>query len=284
FYSAISPQPLTRTSRVAPDGLHAAFMSVGSPTGYDNADAQSGAADAEVYLYDAAASSGAGKLACVSCNPTGSRPAGRQLRNGSNYWAAAQLPIWATELFASKVLAADGSRVFFESTDVLSPRDTNGVQDVYQWEAVGAGSCDLTDLAYFPRNEGCINLISSGQDAKASEFVDASPSGDDVFFATLSSLVSQDYGLVDIYDARVGGGLPSPPPLPAHCEGEACQSPAPAPQAPTPSSSVFQGPGNLNEAAKKPRCRKGQVRKKGHCVKKKDKSKKRANKRRGAGR
>ena len=55
--------------------------------------------------------------------------------------------------------------------------------------------------------------------------IDATPSGSDVFIKTASSLLPQDPGLVDIYDAREGGGLPLPPPPPPPCEGEACQGP-----------------------------------------------------------
>ena len=60
------------TSRVSPDGHYLVFMSNRSLTGYDNTDALSGEPDEEVYEYDARA----GRLVCVSCDPTGARPAG----------------------------------------------------------------------------------------------------------------------------------------------------------------------------------------------------------------
>ena len=44
-------------------------------------------------------------------------------------------------LHASNVLSADGKRLFFNSNDALLPRDTNGAQDVYEWEAPGSGRC-----------------------------------------------------------------------------------------------------------------------------------------------
>lgn len=94
-----------------------------------------------------------------------------------------------------------------------------------------------------------MDLISSGQSLKDSSFIDASPLGNDVFFTTLSSLLPQDPGLIDIYDARVEGGLPAPPQPAAACEGEACQSPPAPPNDPTPASSSFEGPGNVVEAA-----------------------------------
>ena len=165
------------------------------------------------------------------------------------------------------MLSDDGQRVFFESFDKLVTRDTNGALDVYQWEANGKGNC--TEAG------GCVQLISNGQSPQGSEFVDADPTGNNVFFSTNSSLLPQDPGLIDIYAARVGGGFPQPPPPLPPCEGEACQRPAPAPNDPTPSSASFVGPGN--PAAKKPKpCGKGKQKvKKGgktRCVKKAKKS------------
>jgi hypothetical protein len=95
---------------------------------------------------------------------------------------------------------------------------------------------------------------------------DASPSGGDVFFTALSSLLPQDYGLVDLYDARAGGGFPNPPP-PLACVGDACQSPPAPPDYPTPASSTFEGAGNVVEVAVR-KCPKGKVKRRGKCVKK----------------
>ncbi len=294
LFSPIAANPDSRTSRVSPDGLHVAFMSAGQPTGYDNTDAKSpvacgkpqGRCDSEVYLYDATANGGDGKLLCASCNPSGARPMGENIEyRGSEYWAAAHIPVWSTIFYAPRVLSADGSRLYFNSSDALSPLDSNGAVDVYQWEAPGSGGCDEGGPDYSSQNEGCIRLISSGQSAGDSAFVDASPTGKDVFFATTESLVSQDYGLRDIYDARVGGGLPAQPAAAPECEGEACQSAPEAPDDPTPASSTFQGAGNVAEAplAKKA-CAKGKVRRRGKCVSKhrKKASKKAKNKRRSA--
>jgi len=152
------------------------------------------------------------------------------------------------------------------------PSDTNGVQDVYQWEAPGAGSCDTKDSNYFEPNEGCISLISTGKSPYKSELVDSSADGSDVFFTTLSSIdEARDPGLVDIYDARVEGGFPPPPEAP-ECAGDACQSVPPPPNDQTPASAAFGGPGNPPAAKPRPRrCAKGKVRRKGRCVAKKHK-------------
>lgn len=269
-FAAVNSVPVFHAARVSADGRFAAFTSQASPFGYDNKDATSGKPDAEAYLYEADANAGAGKLLCASCNPTGARPAGEDIdASAGEFWAAAHIPVWENALYGSRALSADGKRLFFEAADSLVPRDTNGVSDVYQWEAPGAGGCSEESPDYSAPNGGCLSLISSGQSGRKSEFLDASPSGDDVFFATLSSLVSQDFGLIDIYDARVGGGFPAPEGATPECEGEACQSPPPPPQAAPPASSTYEGPGNLSEPAEKPRsCPKGKVRRKGRCVKK----------------
>lgn len=269
--SPVSPEPVQHLAQVTPDGLHAVFMSAGSLTGFDNIDANSGEADMEVYLYDASASGGAGKLLCVSCNPTEVRPSGAQLPDGINafpgLWAAAQIPPSETQLHAPHVLSEDGARLFFDSFEALVPRDTNGKEDVYEWEAPGEGKCSEEDPAFSHPNGGCISLISSGENPSDSEFVDADADGSDVFFSTSASLLVQDPGLIDLYDARIAGGFPAPIPPKPPCEGEACQSPPGPPNDPTPATAVGEGPGNVHQV--RPRCRKGKVRRHGRCVAKK---------------
>ncbi|HTT96160.1 MAG TPA: hypothetical protein VMF55_15930 [Solirubrobacterales bacterium] len=276
----VSALPVQRTSRVSPDGLHAAFLSTASLTGFDNIDAQSGEPDAEAFVYDAAAEGGRGKLVCASCNATGTRPSGRQVEEspGNNQiklWAAAIIPGWPMQTRGSRALSDDGKRLFFTSFEALVPRDTNGKADVYEWEASsGRGEClgAQGGELFVPESSGCISLISSGRSPTDSEFLDATPSGDDVFFATLSSLVRQDTGLVDVYDARVDGGFPEPLAAPAACEGEACQGPTSSPAGQVPGSGSYVGPGNLRQPKPKG-CPKGKVKKQGKCVKKKTKKK-----------
>ncbi|MGC1166349.1 MAG: NHL repeat-containing protein [Solirubrobacterales bacterium] len=261
---SMSAEPFRHAARVTPDGETVAFISSNELTGQDSTDANSGKADSQVYLWNA----GDEQLRCVSCNRTGARPIGADAnihlsQIKATFWAAALLPTTESNLYAPRALTDDGKRIFFESFDKLLARDTNGTLDVYQWEAQGKGSCKD------PR--GCIELISSGQSPQRSEFVDADAQGEDVFFTTNESLVGWDTGLIDIYDARVDGGLPGPPTQPAACEGEACQGPLSPPNDPTPASAAFQGAGNVKEEGKprKPRCAKGKARRKGRCVGKK---------------
>jgi DNA-binding beta-propeller fold protein YncE len=283
LYSLISRAPFRRISRVSGDGSKLVFMSRTSLTGYDNTDAVSGRPDSEVFLYDDDAAGGVGDLLCVSCNPTGGRPLGRELKIQGviNFWAAGSIAAWETQHYAPRVLSDDGSRIYFNSFDPLVTQDVNEAQDVYQWEMLGAGECEDTDsYGFVAFAGGCVTLISSGTSTRDAEFVDASTTGDDVFFKTASSLVPQDPNLIDVYDARVNGGFPAPPIEKEECAGEACQAPGNAlPQGPVPSSTL-PGPGNpVTKPTKPKKCPKGRhkVKRKGKivCVKNKKASKNR---------
>ncbi len=281
--SPLADMPVQHSARVSADGLHAAFTSTASLTGFDNTDAQSGEADAEVYVYDATANGGAGRLLCASCNATGTRPSGHEVRIASQIpthaWVAAQIPLAANQIYAPRVLSANGSYLFFESYEPLVLRDTNNRQDVYEWErSESEEECeeDGAEL-YVQANGGCLSLISSGKSSQDSELLDISADGTDAFFTTGSSLVSQDPGLIDVYDARTEGGFPPPPPLREECEGQACQPTLEAPNDPTPASSAFEGAGNVAGEPKPPSCRKPRVRRKGRCVAKKTHRRHRAN-------
>jgi len=260
-YSLVLPSPDQRPARVSPDGRHIAFMSV-SPelaeqaAGYDNTDANNGEPDDEVYVYEVG-----GGLTCVSCNPSGARPRGQMLQlwfnfDGKRYlgdinnksarrWAAAWLPTMEHPLHGSHALSDDGTRVFFQSFEALVPADTNGVLDVYEWEAPGTGRCTQASASFSQQNRGCIDLISTGKSPDDSIFVDASADGRDAFFETPSGLLPQDPGLRDVYDAREGGGYPPPPASPIPCVGDSCQDVPQAPRAATPASAAFRGAGNL---------------------------------------
>jgi hypothetical protein len=170
------------------------------------------------------------------------------------------------------------------SFEALVARDTNGAEDVYQWQAPGSGECTTQSPAYSAANGGCLSLISSGQSPQGSELVDISADGRDVFFKTGESLVAQDSGLIDVYDARALGGFPPPPIPPAPCEGEACAPPAAAPNDPSPASASFQGAGNEPQGKpNRPRpCPKGKRRVKRagkvRCVRAKRKAKRQSTK------
>jgi DNA-binding beta-propeller fold protein YncE len=209
------------TTRMSPNGRYVAFMSDRRLTGYDNRDANpasGGAPDEEVFLYDADSAS----LNCVSCNPTGARPMGVQdeeesgeglgllvdrIENWSpgeaeqGRWLAANIPGWTatsgTRANHQSRFLNDSGRLFFNATDVLVPQDKNSKNDVYEYEPNGVGSCNSAS--------GCVSLISGGTSNRESAFLDASESGNDVFFLTSSALVPQQDqdNNFDVYDARV---------------------------------------------------------------------------------
>lgn len=235
------PAPSYRTARVSPDGRYLAFMSIAPLTGYDSSQREGkncvhgigSLACSEVFEFDAAA----GKLACASCNPTGQRPLGY-----SNL-SLVTFGNLATFIEEPRNLAANG-RLFFESQDTLSLRDTNGhIQDVYEWEPDGVGSCE--------RPGGCLFLISGGNESHDSMFFGATPSGDDAFIVTRDRLSPKDRDdYLDLYDARVGGGIAAETETTRpECQGESCQSPPLLLDDPTPASATFSGAGNVVEEA-----------------------------------
>jgi hypothetical protein len=220
-------------------------------------------------------------IACVSCNPTGESSSSFTL--GSLKPSALRAAEPAS--LASRNLSADGNRAFFETADALVSSDTNGLdgcppvgatlqafaacRDVYEWEAPGSGSCTESPPSYSPANGGCLYLISTGKDDYPSFFADASTNGNDVFFFTRQGLVGQDKDeLLDVYDAKVGGGIAAQNSLPAvTCEStEACHGPVPAPPSEgSPTSQAFVGPGNVvskPKPHKKPKPKKHKVKKK----------------------
>jgi hypothetical protein len=105
----------------------------------------------------------------------------------------------------SRAMIDDG-RVFFDTPDPLSARDSNAKRDVYSFDGSQT------------------TLISGGRGSGDSQFADASADGRDVFFTTEDQLVPVDKDtLTDVYDARVGGGLSSQSPDPVgSCQGDDC--------------------------------------------------------------
>ena len=220
--------PATGTARVSADGTHLAFLSKAEPTGYDNHDQNTGEPDTEIFLYDATAN----RLTCASCRPGGEPPFGPSSIPGAVANGKAQ---GATQAYKPRDLSENGNRLFFDSKDVLAVKDANTHTDVYEWEAKNSGACR--------REGGCISLISGGQGATDAEFIDASADGSNVFFLTDSSLVAQDPGSIDLYDAREEGGFPAPP-VSIECDGDTCQPLPPEPEDPAVGTAAPGAEGN----------------------------------------
>jgi hypothetical protein len=138
---------------------------------------------ADLYRYDAAD----GELRRVSGSGAG----------GNGEFAAA-LPLGN---------AVDGRRIFFTTTEPLLPGDRNELEDVYEWTEAG------------------LALVSAGTSGFAAEYRGATAEGRTVVFRTEATLLPRDRdgGEFDFYAARVGGGLPEPPP-PSACAGDGCEA------------------------------------------------------------
>jgi hypothetical protein len=257
-----SPQPSRRTAEASPNGRFLAFSSAAQLTGFDNSGLCKGSAgtpgealcpESEVFLYDSQTE----RLECPSCNTSGRAAIG---------FSALRLISPSGEPLPQPRYLLDSGRLYFDSQESLSQFDTNeGVEDVYQFQGQGTGNCES--------ESGCVTLISTGRDNADSNFLAVDASGRNVFFTSRERLVSADTDeLIDLYDAREGGGFPFEQKLPqGPCQGEGCQIPPPTPAPPPPSSEVPGGEGNNVQPVK---CKKGQVKKNGKCVKKKHRPKK----------
>jgi hypothetical protein len=262
--------PANRTAEASPGGRYLAFVSHQALTGRDNVGpcketfSESGifeqAPCPEAFIYDAQAET----LVCASCNPSLAAPLGpttlRRIRGGS----FAPQPRYLT----------DSGRLYFDTQDSLSPRDTNeSIEDVYEWEPQDVGDCG----AAFAEG-GCVALISAGREGVDSNLLAVDESGKNVFFTTRDRLVGADTDqLIDIYDAREDGGFAEEQ-SGAQCQGEACQpsSGTNAPEA-KPASPGFQGTGNYRS----PKCAKGKIQNHGKCVTKKKHHHKKKKKKKG---
>lgn len=277
LFSSFAP----KTAFLSSDGQTLLFRSQEQLSSYGNEGVP------ELYRYSAET----GKLACVSCPPSGEE-VGKGFSLGSVSFPEPLSPVIASvAMVASRNFSSDGNRAFFETSEALVPGDTNGsgqakcpgigaeltpaCLDTYEWEAPGVGSCEEGGTDYSPLNEGCIYLVSTGKSPYPSYFADASENGNDVFFFTRQQLVGQDKDeLQDVYDARVGGGLASQnevPPVPCEatdaCHGQLQTPPAEA----TPTTPQFVGPGNAVPKHKAQKKKKHKAKK--HKAKKKHKGK-----------
>jgi hypothetical protein len=219
----------------SPNGRYFAFKAFQRLTPYDNTNDALGACTGginssfpgqcgEVYVYDA----DTGALACASCPADGRRSAGD-----------ARLPDREISLSNRYPRAVtDQGQVFFDTPSRLVAGDVNGTADVYVYQ------------------DGKASLISPGTAPADARFADASDDGSNVFFVTGQSIVGQDQdgGALDVYDARIGGGLPAPAPPKAPCAGSACAEPTSGPagssEAP---SQLVTGKAPVAKPAPKPR-------------------------------
>lgn len=209
-------------ARVSSDGRELAFMNPNALTAAAQVrlERPGELKTSEMYVYKEDANT----LTCVSCPATHAASIfGIETEVEANH-SGTRL----AEPYQPRFMTNDGRYVFFNTREALLPQDTNGVADAYEYNT----------------ETGRLSLLSTGTGEYGAWFVDATANGGEVFLVTRQKLTGWDPDkLVDLYTARVEGGLPEPPPPPAVCNGDACQgTPAAPPTFNT--ASGFTGLGN----------------------------------------
>ncbi len=210
---------------MSPNSRYLAFSSTASLTGYDNRSAGcSNGVCLEVYLYDREQDA----ISCLSCAPVDDQAANSDLA----------LQIGNISEYVPRSVTNEGT-VFFNTRARLVADDVNGRVDVYELSG------------------GRASLISSGRSTSDSTFADATEDGASAFFFTAERLVRLDKDdAIDVYDARVGGGLVSQQregPIVPECQGDGCQGPASEPFAPVlPGSALIDSPDVSEDAPSRP--------------------------------
>jgi hypothetical protein len=161
---------------VSPDGDHMALLSDDRLTDFDNKGYD------EMYSYDATTR----EITCVSCSPTGAPPTSD------------------VEASHNGLFMSNDGRTFFYTSNALVPKDTNKLNDVYEYVdgqpqliTSGTGSHDKTlNIGGEVRTQGGLASVSAD--------------GTNVYFATYETLVPFDENgeFPKFYDARSGGGFP----------------------------------------------------------------------------
>lgn len=249
------PELGARTAEVSKSGRQLVFESTQQLTGYDNSrltfvpEGDGHAAHranpeytVEVFVYNVDPEHGG--LVCASCDPRGAPPT----EEGSERGAGTYLPVSLSATYMRRWISEDGSRVFFDTSQPLVGQDTNGAQDVYEWEREGTEGCSVASSV----SGGCVFLLSGGESGDRSFFVDASADGSNVFFTHRGQLgpVGASDQRVTLFDARIdGGGVASP----TGCTGSSCQGSQSASFSSTsPATLTFPGAQNFSPPVNAP--------------------------------
>jgi hypothetical protein len=278
--------------RVSPDGRYLYFNEAvgGLPGGAPSAPQQ-------VFRYDSVEND----VECLSCASSFDPEPKLDASLGSSTVEGGGRGETENGVPGVTVTSANGDFAFFDTAAALVPQDIDGElapdnngdqsgaeftstefspsSDVYEWRKDGVDGCAEV--------QGCLALISSGRGGVLNILLGSTPSGNDVFIYSMAQLAPSDTDDAgDIYDVRVDGGFPPPPPGRVECEGDACSTPPAAPNDPT--STLLPEGSRQTEGSKPPvvekkavKCAKGKVLSRGKCVKRKARSKRRRAKRAG---
>jgi hypothetical protein len=247
-----------RRGQVTPDGRFLLFQSTGNLTPDASGDAT------QLYRYEvptAAKANGellrisvgaGGQYECAkthtvesgyNCDGNAGPPPGSVF--GSEYTHNSEPELQSSPRPTGVVISGDGSKVFFESPEGLTPGAPN---ENCAHEAFG--ECTIAADNVYEWEGGEVYLLSDGLDsnfffgASASKLVAADPSGQNVYITSGDSLVPRDTdSQLDVYDLRTDGGFP-PEPTAVPCSS-ACRAGEAEPQFSLPTSAVTQGPGNF---------------------------------------
>ena len=204
-----------KNSAVSPDGSVVAFATQAAlDPAYDNIDPDSGMPHSEVYFYKY----GSSGPVCASCR-NGIGPATADATIANQQLSTSENSLQNYPDWQKQNLLPDDNTLFFESGDKLSADVQN--------------AADATNVYEYSYATDSTSLISSGSSPSTSNFMGATANGSDVFFSTDQSLLPSDAdNNVNIYDARLNGGVPNIPPAGGLAPPLA------------PPTSTFVGPGN----------------------------------------
>ncbi len=205
-----------RHAQTTPDGRYLVFSTSAVQAG----DTNTGVAAKAVYRYDFVT----GELTWVSRSAPGfqakeGKAASIASLPASRDGAEVDVDDW------NRALSSNGEFIIFSTSEALQAGDVNNSSDVYEW------------------HNGIVGMVSDGRDPGGVQEelsggggggAGISESGSDIFFFTHTRLVGQDTDIFkDLYDARVGGGFPAPPPEPScppgsegGCQGKESSSPS----------------------------------------------------------
>ncbi len=222
--------------RATPDGTHLVFQSE-EPLTLDDHNAEPG----RTNVYEWSEGKGLVRVSQGSLPGSGDGPYGATIGSQRQPVSFGFSTLDTADTYGAsqadgRAVSEDGDKVFFSSREALTANATNGPLHVYEW------------------NNGQTYLISpAGPQATDAQYLENSPDGADVYFATGQDILPSDTDgeRVKIYDARVDGGFPAARPAPA-CTDNECPGSAP-PARSTPLSSLFFGPGNATPSASAPR-------------------------------